>query len=198
MIVAVDPVQDNIDDKFRDNPELEKVPFICLYQYTPEMISIYPGPLFINGVPGNIAYIWLLDALGDRGYIEAFGGSVAHLAFATAEYVGSDVIALIGQDLSFKEDRAHTKGYSDTLDSVMKKNRSDGLKERDGFLPVTDMFGEDAYTILQFLSFKTSIENRIRQFNRTIINSTEGGLLIEGAVNMRLADFIIESCINLD
>lgn len=198
MIVAVDPVQDNIDDKFRDNPELEKVPFICLYQYTPEMISIYPGPLFINGVPGNIAYIWLLDALGDRGYIEAFGGSVAHLAFATAEYVGSDVIALIGQDLSFKEDRAHTKGYSDTLDSVMKKNRSDGLKERDGFLPVTDMFGEDAYTILQFLSFKTSIENRIRQFNRTIINSTEGGLLIEGAVNMRLADFISEYCINLD
>lgn len=194
MIVAVDPVSQNIDEKFRDIPVLEKVPFICLAQYTPELISLYPGPLFINGVPQNIAYQWLLDSLGDRGYIEAFGGSVAHLAFATAEYIGSDVIGLIGQDLSYYGDRVHTRGYSDVLDTELERCRKSGLDYPQGTIPVTDLFGEDAYTIPQFLSFKTSFENKFKQFRGTVVNATEGGMLIEGAVNMRLADFIEEYC----
>lgn len=195
LVVEVDPVTENIEDKFQENPELQKVPFICLEQYTPELINIYPGPLFINSVPNNLASVWLRNHWEEKGTIECFGGSVAHLAFATAEYIGAKVIAFVGQDLSYKSERMHTVGYSDDLDRRLE-NASEEKQENvlDG-IPVKDIFGEEALSIMQFIVFKTSFENRIRGSARVVINATEGGLSIEGATNMRLKDFIDEYCI---
>ena len=193
LVVEIDPVSDNIEDKFQENPELKNVPFICLAQYTPELINIYPGPLFINSGLGNLAFIWLKNWWEDKGNIECFGGSVAHLAFATAEYIGADVIALVGQDLSYKSDRMHTLGYSDDLDRRLEngKGKHDNIL---GGIPVRDIFGEEARSISQFLAFKISFENRMRGSNKKFVNATEGGLPIDGAINMRLLDFIKEYC----
>ncbi|MDH4027509.1 MAG: DUF115 domain-containing protein [Nitrospirota bacterium] len=194
MVVEIDPASENIEDKFQDIPVLKHVPFISLVQYTPELLKLYPGPLFMNSALGNIAFLWMDNTWEDKGNIECFGGSVAHLAFATAEYIGADVIALVGQDLSFTGDRAHTVGYSDDLDRRLKAGIEKGQRNIAGSMIVKDIFDEEVFTLNQFITFKTSFENRIRQFGRTIINATENGLLIEGAVNMRLADFIDEYC----
>jgi hypothetical protein len=194
IVVEIDPVTENIEDKFQECPELKNVPFICLAAYTPELVNIYPGPLFINGVGGNLAYQWLANYWEDKGIIECFGGSVAHLAFATAEHVGADVIALIGQDLSYKGDRLHTVGYSDDLDRRLEVGAEKKQENILGGIPVRDIFGEEVLSIVQFMTFKTSFENRIKVSKKVIINATEAGLPINGARNMRLIDFIDEYC----
>jgi hypothetical protein len=194
LVVEIDPVTENIEDKFQENPELKNVPFICLAQYTPELVNIYPGPLFINGVSGNIAYVWLSKYWEDKGIIECFGGSVAHLAYATAEYIGASVIAFVGQDLSYKSNRMHTAGYSDDLDRKLETASEENQENILNGVAVKDIFGEDALSIPQFLAFKISFENRIRGSERVVLNATEGGITIDGAENIRLAEFIEDYC----
>ncbi len=189
IIVAIDPLPENIA-VFRDNPMLKEVPFICLAQYTPEIVDIYPGPIFINSVPGNVIFQWLNNFWEDKGYIECFGGSVAHLAFASAEYMGAKDIALIGQDLSY-EKKFHSGDTTELLHAFHDQETPDYTR---GAQKADNIFGEKRYTVGALLSFKTHFENRIRTFNGTAINATEGGLPIEGARTMRLADFIDEHC----
>ncbi len=184
FIAEVDPVMENIEDKFEGIPELKNVPFICLAQYTPELVNIYPGPLFINSVAGNVAFLWLRSFWEEKGYIECFGGSVAHLAYATAEYVGADVIAFVGQDLSYKNDRIHTAGYSDHMDRRLENAAEKKQENILNGIPLKDIFGEDVLSIPQFVTFKTSFESRIRESERVVINATEGGISIDGAANM--------------
>ncbi|GBD95715.1 MAG TPA: DUF115 domain-containing protein [Nitrospirae bacterium] len=194
LLVEIDPVSDNIEDKFQGIPALMNVPFICLAQYTPELVNIYPGPMFINSVSGNIAFEWLKGFWDEKGLIECFGGSVAHLAFAAAEFIGADVIGFVGQDLSYKDDRLHTIGYSDNMDRLLEE----GVKKKQdniiGGVHVRDIFDEEVLAIRQFLVFKSSFENRIKGTNRVVINATEFGLPIDGATNLRLVDFMDEYC----
>ncbi|HDH06703.1 MAG TPA: DUF115 domain-containing protein [Nitrospirae bacterium] len=220
IIVAIDPLESNIP-MFKDIPRLNEVPFICLAQYTPEIVSMYPGPLFFNSVPQNIAYQWLSGLWEDKGYIECFGGSVAHLAFGAAEFLGSDLIAFVGQDLSFSKE-VHSRGFSDISYKQMQEHIKNGFKHfpsdkkwaipiiKEGIqkgidpldyfvkktqaVPTVNIFNEDVFTRGDFLSFKTSFENKIKTFKGTVINATEGGLPIEGATSMRLRDFIDEHC----
>jgi Tfp pilus assembly protein PilF len=189
MLVAIDPMPENIA-VFKDNTLLKDVPFICLAQYTPETVRIYPGPIFMNTVPGNIVYQWLANFWEDKGYIECFGGSVAHLGFAAAEYMGANVIALIGQDLSYEE-KFHSGDTTKLLHAFHDEEVPDYKK---GAEVADDIFGEKRYTLGSLLSFKTCFENRLRTFDGAAINATEGGLPMEGTRIMRLSDFIEEYC----
>lgn len=194
LVVAIDPELANINDKFLDNPLLKDVPFICLAQYTPTAIKIYPGPLFLNNVPQNIACQWLGSYWEDKGCVETFGGSVAHFAFAVAEFVGASGIAFVGQDLSYKGGRVHTYGYSDSLDRQSEDAIKRGAPSIPMAQPAENIFKEQVYTIPQFLVFKTSFENRIKVFKGIVVNATEEGLAIDGAPSLRLADYIDDYC----
>ena len=188
-LVAIDPMAENIA-VFRDNPLLKDVPFICLAQYTPEIANIYPGPIFVNTALGNPIFQWLGGFWEDKGYIHCFGGSVAHLGFAAAEYMGSDVIALIGQDLSYEE-KFHAGDATKLLHAFHNQEVPDYRK---GAQVAEDIFGEKRYTLNSLLGFKTTFEKKVKAFSGTVINATEGGLPIEGAKIMRLSDFIEEYC----
>ncbi len=189
ILVAIDPLPQNIA-VFKDNPLLKDVPFICLAQYTPETVNIYPGPMFLNTVAGNPIFQWLSSFWEDKGYIECFGGSVAHLGFAAAEYIGANAVALIGQDLSFEE-KFHAGDATELLRTFQNKQVPDYRK---GAEMADDIFGEKRYTLITLLSFKTSFEKKIKAFSGKVINATECGLPIEGAKIMRLSDFIGEYC----
>lgn len=198
IVVALDPLEKNIH-LIKDNPFLEKITFVSLPQFTPEVVNMYPGPLLMNSLPGNIVYQWLGQFWEDKGFIECYGGSVAHFAFGAAEFIGADTIAFVGQDLSFKGKDSHTKGFTDISDNILKeaiqkKDMKDVIDETSGAFSTVDIFGEQVLTRSDFLSFKTSFEKKVREFRGTVINATEGGLSIEGAQNMRLADFIDEYC----
>jgi hypothetical protein len=189
ILVAIDPMPENIA-VFRDNPLLKQVPFICLAQYTPEIVDIYPGPIFINSVPGNIVYQWLSGLWEDKGYIDCFGGSVAHLGFAAAEYMGADVIALIGQDLSYAG-KYHSGDTTELLHSFHDQEVPDYTK---GAMEIEDIFGDKRYTTNGLLSFKVNFENKIKTYHGTVVHATEGGLPLEGTKIMQLSDFIEEYC----
>jgi hypothetical protein len=186
LLVAIDPLPDNVAF-FKDNPLLRQVPFVCLAQYTPKIVDLYPGPFFLNMAEQNAVALWLRQYWEDKGSIVCFGGSVAHLGFAAAEYLGCSAIALTGLDLSFD-----AKFHAGEASSLLSEGAPYDF--RDGADIVLDIFGNNRYTLPSFLSFKTSFENRIKVYNGTVVNATEGGLPLEGAINMRLSDFINEYC----
>lgn len=189
IIVAIDPGDENII-MFSDTPLLRDIPLICTGQYTPEVVRIYPGPLFFNGNPGNVVNQWFAPFLPDKGQIEYFGGSVAHFAFSVAEYIGCNVISIMGQDLSYHND-SYTKGYSDLIKPAETDNAA---PDTDISVPAVNIFGETVRTYRQFQVYKISFEHKIKDYNGVVVNSTEGGVPINGAAVMRLADFIDEYC----
>jgi hypothetical protein len=78
---------------FRDNPLLKDVPSSASLQYTPEIVNLYPGPIFANTVRENLVTAWLSPFWQDKGTVHCFGGSVAHMGLAAAEHLGCDPIA---------------------------------------------------------------------------------------------------------
>ncbi len=188
VLVAIDPLSPNVG-MFRDNPRLKEIPFVCLAQYTPEIVRVYPGPLFMNMTEGNIVYQWLRGHWEEKGCIVCFGGSVSHLGFAVAEFMGASTICLMGLDLSFEE-KLHA---GDTTRQLYPEDQ-EVPDFRIGAESVQDIFGEKRYSLQSYLTFKTAFENRIKTFSGRAFNATEGGLPIAGAETIRLADFIAEFC----
>ena len=185
IIVGIDPLEHNMC-MLEDNPLLNDVPLVCLGQYTSEIVQLYPGPLFVSNVRNNIVYKWLERFLEDKGSIECFGGSVAHFGFSVAEIMGCDVIALVGQDLSYNE-YMHSKGFRDALWETCDDVLDNDVKTQ-------NIFGETVNTDASFIAYRIAFENKIKKFKGKVINATEGGLSIEGAISMRFMDFIEEYC----
>ena len=174
---------------FENNPLLKFCPLICTAEVDYETIaSLYPGPVFLNLSNPHSVLRWLHKWWEDKGFVAQPGGSVSHMAFALAEYMGANIIAFMGQDLSFRE-KLHAgdvTGLFYSEDEVEQNRRRNPI--------VKDIFGEERYTMGQFLGFRTSFEEAIKRFAGIVINTTEGGLPIEGAKTMRLKDFIDEYC----
>lgn len=174
---------------FEGNPLLKFCPLICSAETDyATMTSVYPGPVFLNPSNPHPVLKWLQGCWEDKGYVPQPGGSVSHTAFAIAEYIGANVIALMGQDLSFKE-KLHA---GDVTELFYGEGDVEEHKRRNP--KVQDIFGEERYTMKQFLGFRTSFEEAIKAFQGIVINATEGGLPIRGAKTLRLKDFIDEYC----
>jgi Tfp pilus assembly protein PilF len=188
LLVAIDPLPENAAF-FRDNPLLKEVPFICLTQYTPEIVSLYPGPIFMNTVMQNLVTTWLSPFWQDKGTVHCFGGSVAHMGFAAAEHLGCDPIALVGLDLSFG-----AKFHAGDASSLLTAVHGVPFEFKDRASMAENIFGESTYTLHSFLTFKTSFEKKIRTHTGTVVQATEGGLPLENTATLRLSDFIDEYC----
>jgi hypothetical protein len=174
---------------FENNPLLRFCPLICTQEVDYEtMTSLYPGPVFLNPAIQHRVLKWFENAWENKGFVATPGGSVSHMAFAVAKYMGASVIALIGQDLSF-QDKLHA---GDVTLLFYKEADIEGYKRRNPV--VKDIFGVECYTTGQFLTFRTAFEQAVKRFAGIVINATEGGVPIEGARTMRLRDFLDEYC----
>jgi tetratricopeptide (TPR) repeat protein len=150
--------------------------------------------MFLNRNSQNILSHWLGRFYEDDYNIDCFGGSVAHFAFNIADFMGSDNIVLVGQDLSFSSKKVHSKGVTDIFEEAVEKGVENIRDQTIGASRTIDIFNEDVLTRSDFLSFKTSYENKIKTFKGKVINATEAGLPIEGAIPMRFMDFIDSYC----
>ncbi len=174
---------------FENNPILRFCPLICTPEVNYETItSLYPGPTFLNPAIKHRVMEWFHNSWEDKGYVPTPGGSVSHMAFAIAEYLGANVIALVGQDLSFR-DKIHAGNATSLL---YEETDIERLRQKNPV--VKDIFGEERYTTGQFLTFRIAFEKIAKRFKGVIINATEGGIPIEGVRTMRLKDFIDEYC----
>jgi hypothetical protein len=197
MVVGIDPLPDN-KALFKKNRNLLKdVPGIFMAQYTPEVIRTYPGPIYISGMPGNQIYSWLSPFWGDKGMVDCFGGSVSHYATQIAEYMGCNVIALVGQDLCYKK-----KYHAGNITKILHEGM--GLKEpKDQTIDGTEtvnQLGEKVYTKTTLCTFKSAFENKIRVSaeNLKFYNTTKEGLEIKGAEYMPLKKFVKKYGIDID
>jgi hypothetical protein len=121
----------------------------------------------------------LLASLGVRLDILTTGGSVATSAFGFAKILGANPIILIGQDLALTGGKDHADGYLQTYTDSVLKNRSEGGFEVEGY------YGDKVKTEKQLLFYKTWYEEKIAGDAQTlVINSTEGGAQIKGALQI--------------
>lgn len=175
---------------FQDIPLLRSIPAVFSGEVVHESLSaLYPGPTFFAIIHKHPASIWVQRFWLDKGsHMEQFGGSVAHTAFALAQLMGADPIALVAQDLSFRE-KLHAGEVTELFypEEYIEQN-----KKRNPI--VKDIFGDERYTLGQFLTFRTAFEQRISGMEGMVYNATEGGLSIKGAETIRLRDFIDEHC----
>ncbi len=125
----------------------------------------------------------LKPMVGERGCL-ASGGSVANNAFSFAKLMGATPVILIGQDLAYTGGMSHASGYFDpkSLEKMQTTNKDNGYREIEGY------WGDRVHTDRQLDSYRKWYEDYITLHpTETVINCTEGGAKIEGALQMSFA-----------
>ncbi len=119
----------------------------------------------------------LLKKLGaEVAWIET-GGSVSSNGFSLAMHLGCNPIVLVGQDLAWTEGKDHADGYTSQYSQEALKKRHDRGYDIVGY------GGQLVRTEPQLLFYKSWFEQKIQQNpHKTVINATEGGAIIEGAL----------------
>lgn len=130
----------------------------------------------------NLAVYKIMHELGVKASLLSTGGSVATSAFALAERLGANPIVFIGQDLALTGGKDHADGYLAAYNDEMLSQRAETGFDVDGY------YGGRLRTERQLLFYKTWFEGRIRALpDKLIINATEGGARIEGALQLPFA-----------
>jgi hypothetical protein len=121
----------------------------------------------------------LMNSLGVQVPFMMNGGSVATSAFNFATFAGANPIVMIGQDLAWTDGKDHAEGYVSQYSQEVLNQRYERGFEVEGY------HGNLVRTEKQLLGYKTWFEGRIKTMPETlVINATEGGAKIHGAVQI--------------
>lgn len=152
----------------------------------PDIYREFPGKVIpISRNQEGFEELWL-DALEQFKFM-GMGHSCATLAFAVAKRAGCNPIILVGQDLAYTSGKRH----SDLT------HYGDGLNDdhEAGEVLMEDYEGNLLKSTPVFRMFKEWYELQIANDSNTrVINATEGGARIEGAVPMTLEQAIKIYC----
>lgn len=106
------------------------------------------------------------------------GGSVACAALSCAIALGAAEVVFVGQDLAYTEGKRHAEGTS-----------MQGGTDESQLFKTKDIFGNDAFMPRNFRMFRDTLERTIKKYPQVkYYDATEGGVQIEGAVNVKLFD----------
>lgn len=113
------------------------------------------------------------------------GGSVVTSMLDICIKMGCNPIAFVGVDLAYTLNKHH----ADNTDH----GDNNKVKILENMRTVKGRNGEELKTTLGLLSFKKWIENKISEHKETtFINCTEGGVIIEGAREMKIQEFSLK------
>ena len=135
---------------------------------------------------------------GDLGKVT----SVAHSAFNFANYLSCSPIILLGQDLSFHKERLHCKYsfyYEDSINLVSRYrplsylDRLKHLKFGNNLTKCIDLFDSQVTSTLAMDSYRQIYSNSL-DTSKTVINASEGGVPIDGMINLSLREAIYHYC----
>lgn len=136
----------------------------------------------------NILIQDCIQKLGGHADFLDTGGSVATSAFELARSMNANPIVLIGQDLALTGGRDHADGYPHTYSAELLAERTEAGFDVEGYYP------GKVRTERGLMLYKTWFEEQISDMNETlVINATEGGARIHGAIQlpfMRVCDEI--------
>lgn len=159
---------------------------LLLYDLTiyPDILKEYKGPLIIGNISSEFSSLIESKLSIEFGKLST-GPSVANLSLDFAYKMGCDPIIFIGQDLAYLDNRTHASG------TTYEKDRIKGISDEKEYIYVDGNYEDKVLTDRVLLSFKTWFENYIYGHrDRTYINATEGGALINGTEIMKFKDAI--------
>lgn len=156
------------------------------------------SPLVVKNFPARQAYWsftaknmenWLNTLLGGKIFT-AGAGTVAHLSFTTAYLLGCSPIVFLGQDLAFTNQQDHAQHTA-----LTSKNELEGFYENNEIEWVAGYGGSTVPTTRAWLSDKHHFERSMASLNdRTYINATEGGVLLDGTEQLALQEVLTRFC----
>ncbi|MGY8766091.1 MAG: motility associated factor glycosyltransferase family protein, partial [Nitrospinaceae bacterium] len=140
------------------------------------------------------------DAKGSLGKTS----SVAHSALNFAEFLACSPVILIGQDLSFQNQRLHCNQsfyFEDSINLVSRfnplyyLNRLKYLNFGPNLTERIDIFGCQVGSTLAMDSYRQIFSSSL-DTSKTVINATEGGVPIKGMKNLSLREPLHYHCRN--
>ena len=109
-------------------------------------------------------------------------GSVANCAYAFAKIIGMKSIAFVGQDLAYTGGVSHALGHQQREDK-----RPEEMEKDSGMKKVAGYYGDSVYTTIAMDVFKAWFEARFAaDKDIQVLNCTEGGAMIKGAIQQPL------------
>lgn len=167
------------------------------------------NPVILDAFPGEVLcpHDPLLDTLlgeelaRDRGNLP-MGGTVAHLCYSFARYLGCDPVVLIGQDLGFSDGQYYASGAAihNVWGSELSAHRTLEMFEwervarmRANLHRREDIHGNPIYTDEQMCSYLAQFEGMFAEDTRRglrVIDASEGGVLKRHTEVMALRDVL--------
>jgi len=159
------------------------IPLIYSTKVDPEVVRRYPGPTLPLWTLGGLATF----AFQDRELVLDAGGNVSVTLVRLLRWMGIGSILLAGQDFSWQGGSTHAEGHH--ASAPMRFNPQTHQK-------LTNLWGEDIYSSVQYLTSKRDLENDIRRSPFRIYNLYGGGVVIEGAPALTLDEAVKEGCLS--
>lgn len=191
-VVTVDGGEANYSH-FKDL-NIDSVPIIFSLTVHKEIPQSHSGAKVIfNDISSKLSQ-WTNRVLQrDIGLVRG-GQSVANYCLDIACQMTSGPVCFVGQDLAYTGNITHASGNINR-----RELNPEEIQKQKKFTMATGYYGNLVLTDYIFLGMKKTFEQYIESLRkrgdtRPIINATEGGIMIEGARNMPLHDFIDSYC----
>ena len=164
---------------------LRKIPVICCLHGNKDALLVHTGKKFF--FDDENPYIMDFFKMKNREFAGlSTGGSVANDAFSFLDMMRFKTIILVGQDLAYTDNKTHAGG---TVAGELGRYGQEERVELEGY------YGGKVLSSHEYELYLHWFENEIQSKpDLHVINSTEGGANISGALNMSLADALKETC----
>ena len=194
FIVTIDPLDKNL--KYFEDVEFSREVLVAPIVSASNVLKHFKGPLIMAQY--NPKFDELSEkTLGRMGFLDS-GGSVANSTYSFAKHIGVNKIIFIGQDLAHTGGQSHAEGHLNKNEKTLEQMRKDPSMFR-----IKGYYGEDVYAPATLDTFRSWFEHHIHKDTHIeVINCTEGGALIQGAVNKPFTEvatpFLDDEDIHLD
>ena len=176
FIVTIDPLDKNL--KYFEDVEFSREVLVAPIVSASNVLRHFKGPLIMAQY--NPKFDELSEkTLGRMGYLDS-GGSVANSTYSFAKHIGVNKIIFIGQDLAHTGGQSHADGHLNKNEKTLEQMRKDPNMFR-----IKGYYGDEVYAPTTLDAFRSWFEHHIKKDTHIeVINCTEGGALIQGALNM--------------
>jgi hypothetical protein len=174
FVVLIDPVELNIND-FSSGKFTREILISSLVGNS-SVVANFQGKKFFTQYSQSFDEA-ANNPLGKMCFMDS-AGSVANCAYAFAKIIGMKTIAFVGQDLAYTGGVSHALGHQQREDKTTEDMEKDaGMKKVAGY------HGDTVYTTIAMDVFKAWFEARFASDKDiTVLNCTEGGAMIKGAI----------------
>jgi len=172
FVVSIDP-QDATSRKYENLTIPQEVTLLFHPATHHELVAQFPGLKLTMDI-SLPSYEWLQHHWESKGQFDQEATCQIQAGFNFAAWMGCNPMVLVGHDMCFTEESMHV-----TSGSYLSSDEKNDILQQAHV--ITDQDGHAVRTTLTLEHDKKVLEKKIRDFPGSILNTTEGGLTIEGS-----------------